>query len=83
MTTGERSTAERQYLALQRQARDTARPTDELFQLHGLEGLLARLAVSPYRDQFVLKGGMQRIAQGGFERDLVDEAIEAVRSQRQ
>ena len=58
MTTEEPSTAERQYLALQRQARHMARPTDEFFQLYGLEGLLARLAVSPYRDQLVLKGGM-------------------------
>jgi predicted nucleotidyltransferase component of viral defense system len=48
----------RAYLDVQNLARRTGRPTDELHQLYALEGLLARLAVSPYRDRLVLKGGV-------------------------
>lgn len=46
------------YLALRRLARDSARPTAELFQLYALEGFLARLSRSAARDRLVLKGGM-------------------------
>lgn len=46
------------YLALRRLARDTLRPTAELFQLYALEGFLARLSRSTLRDRLVLKGGM-------------------------
>ncbi|WP_207781947.1 nucleotidyl transferase AbiEii/AbiGii toxin family protein [Phytoactinopolyspora limicola] len=52
------------YLDLQRQARASGRPTDELIQLYVLEGFLARLAVSPVRDKFVLKGGVLLAAFG-------------------
>lgn len=52
------------YLDLQRQARETGRPTNELHQLYALEGFLARLVVSPVRDQFVLKGGVLLAAFG-------------------
>jgi Nucleotidyl transferase AbiEii toxin, Type IV TA system len=54
-----RATVEgRVYLDLQNLARRQHRPTDELHQLYGLEGFLARLATSPYRDKLVLKGGV-------------------------
>lgn len=52
------------YLDLQRQARQNGRLTDELLQLYTLEGFLARLAASPMRDQFVLKGGVLLAAFG-------------------
>ncbi len=52
------------YLDLQRQARETGRLTEELHRLYVLEGFLARLAASPLRDQFVLKGGMLLAAFG-------------------
>jgi Nucleotidyl transferase AbiEii toxin, Type IV TA system len=52
------------YLDLQRQARQNARLTDELLRLYALEGFLARLAASPIRDQFVLKGGVLLAAFG-------------------
>jgi predicted nucleotidyltransferase component of viral defense system len=59
MTRPTRATlAGRTYLDLQNLARRTGRPTDELHQLYALEGFLARLAVSPYRDRLVLKGGV-------------------------
>ena len=50
--------AGRRYLELQRKARHSGRPTDELIQLYALEGFLDRLARSAYVDRFVLKGGV-------------------------
>ncbi|WP_434741043.1 nucleotidyl transferase AbiEii/AbiGii toxin family protein [Micromonospora sp. SH-82] len=50
--------AGRAYLDLQKLARRTGRPTDELHQVYALEGFLARLARSPYADKLVLKGGV-------------------------
>jgi hypothetical protein len=50
--------AGRRYLELQRKARQTGRPTDELIQLYALEGFLDRLARAAHADQFVLKGGV-------------------------
>ncbi|MFG3683773.1 nucleotidyl transferase AbiEii/AbiGii toxin family protein [Micromonospora chalcea] len=52
------SVAGRAYLDLQRLARRTGRPTDELHQIYALEGFLARLAKSPYANKLVLKGGV-------------------------
>ena len=46
------------YLDLQKEARRTGRPTQELLQLYVLEGFLARLAVSDVRASFVFKGGV-------------------------
>ena len=46
------------YLDLKNQAQRTGRTTQELLQLYVLEGFLARLAASPVRDSFVLKGGV-------------------------
>ncbi len=50
--------AGRRYLELQRKARHSGRPTDELIQLYALEGFLDRPARSAYVDRFVLKGGV-------------------------
>lgn len=54
----------RVYLDLQNKARRDGRPNAELQQLYVLEGFLARLAASPYRDRFVLKGGVLLAAFG-------------------
>lgn len=50
--------AGRAYLDLQNQARRDGRGTQQLLTLYVVERWLARLARSPYADQFVLKGGM-------------------------
>lgn len=50
--------AGRAYLDLQNRARAEGRGTQELLTLYVAERWLARLSASPYRDQFVLKGGM-------------------------
>jgi predicted nucleotidyltransferase component of viral defense system len=52
------TTAGQRYLALQRTARLTGRPTDEMIQLYALEGFLDRLTKSQYTENFVLKGGV-------------------------
>ena len=52
------TTAGRKYLELQREARRTGRPTDELIQLYALECFLDRLTHSEYVQNFVLKGGV-------------------------
>lgn len=54
----------RVYLDLQNKARRDGRPNAELQQLYVLEGFLARLAGSPYRERFVLKGGVLLAAFG-------------------
>jgi predicted nucleotidyltransferase component of viral defense system len=46
------------YLDLQRKARQTERPTDELIQLYALECFLDRLTQSAFARNFVLKGGV-------------------------
>lgn len=46
------------YLDLQNRARRERRGTQELMTLYVVERWLARLSISPYADQFVLKGGM-------------------------
>lgn len=58
------TTGGRAYLDLQNLARRQGRPTDELHQLYALEGFLARLALSPYADLLVLKGGVLLAAFG-------------------
>jgi hypothetical protein len=50
--------AGRAYLDLQNLARRQGRPTDELHQMYALEGFLARLAISSYAGQPILKGGV-------------------------
>lgn len=46
------------FLALSRLARSTGQDSQDLFTMYALEGLLARLVASPYRGDFVLKGGV-------------------------
>jgi predicted nucleotidyltransferase component of viral defense system len=46
------------YLDLQRKARQTERPTDELIQLYALECFLDRLTRSAFARNLVLKGGV-------------------------
>jgi predicted nucleotidyltransferase component of viral defense system len=50
--------AGRRYLDLQRKAKRTGRPTDELIQLYALECFLDRLVHSKFADTFILKGGV-------------------------
>lgn len=45
-------------IALRKLARQTGGDVQELMTLYALEGLLARIATSEYRDDFVLKGGV-------------------------
>ena len=52
------SVAGSRYLDLQRKARTTGRPTDELIQLYALECFLDRLTRSAFAKNFVLKGGV-------------------------
>lgn len=64
MTVSGETTAGRVYLDLQRQARSSGRPVQELFQLYILEAFLDRLSQSPLRDRLVLKGGVLLAAFG-------------------
>jgi hypothetical protein len=48
----------RAFLSLQRQAKSAGRTTAEYLRLYALEGFLLRLAHSPHRNSFVLKGGV-------------------------
>jgi hypothetical protein len=50
--------AGRRYLDLQREAKCTGRPTDELIQLYALECFLDRLVHSKFAETFILKGGV-------------------------
>lgn len=52
------TTAGRLYLDLQRKARQSGRPTDELIQLYAMECFLDRLGHSAFADNFILKGGV-------------------------
>ncbi len=45
-------------IAIRTLARQTGADVQELMTLYALEGLLARIALSEYRDDFVLKGGV-------------------------
>ncbi len=45
-------------IAIRGLARQTGADVQELMTLYALEGLLARIALSEYRDDFVLKGGV-------------------------
>lgn len=52
------SAAGARYLDLQRKARQSGRPTDELIQLYALECFLDRLTQSTFARHLVLKGGV-------------------------
>jgi hypothetical protein len=51
-------------LSLQREAKTAGRTTAEYLRLYALEGFLLRLAHSPHRNSFVLKGGVLLAAYG-------------------
>jgi predicted nucleotidyltransferase component of viral defense system len=51
-------------LSLQREAKTTRRTTAEYLRLYALEGFLLRLAHSPHRNSFILKGGVLLAAYG-------------------
>jgi hypothetical protein len=51
-------------LALQREAKTAGRTTAEYLRLYTLEGFLLRLAHSPHRNRFILKGGVLLAAYG-------------------
>jgi nucleotidyltransferase AbiEii toxin of type IV toxin-antitoxin system len=51
-------------LSLQREAKATRRTTAEYLRLYALEGFLLRLARSPHRNRFILKGGVLLAAYG-------------------
>ena len=46
------------FLAIQKLARSTSSDVQELLTLYALEGVLARVAQSPWKEEFVLKGGV-------------------------
>lgn len=46
------------FLAIQKLARTSGGDVQELLTLYALEGILTRVALSPYRGDFVLKGGV-------------------------
>jgi Nucleotidyl transferase AbiEii toxin, Type IV TA system len=54
----------RAFLSLQREAKAADRTTAEYLRLYALEGFLLRLAHSPHKDMFVLKGGVLLAAYG-------------------
>jgi hypothetical protein len=54
----------RAYLDIQNLARRSGRNTQNLLHLYALEGLLARLAISPHAPRLVLKGGVLLAAYG-------------------
>ncbi|MCC6227410.1 MAG: nucleotidyl transferase AbiEii/AbiGii toxin family protein [Microthrixaceae bacterium] len=59
MTRPTRATVDgRAFLDLRARANADRRPVDEYLTLYALEGFLERLSRSPYRDRFVLKGGV-------------------------
>jgi hypothetical protein len=51
-------------LSLQKEAKTTRRTTAEYLRLYALEGFLLRLAHSPHRNRFILKGGVLLAAYG-------------------
>lgn len=66
------------FLAVQKLARSTGGDVQELLTLYALEGLLARVAVSPYREDFVLKGGVL-LAAFSLRRPTKDIDLQATR----
>lgn len=74
MTVGVSST----FLRIQRLARAQSRNVDELARLYLLEGMLTRIAASPYSGDFVLKGGVL-LAAFALRRPTKDIDLEATR----
>ena len=63
---------------MQKLARSTGGDVQELLTLYALEGLLARIAESSYREDFVLKGGVL-LAAFGLRRPTKDIDLQATR----
>ncbi len=59
---------------LKNKSRETGRTLQELFTLYGLERTIYRLSVSPYKANFVLKGGifLYALYQGDYPRSTTD-----------
>lgn len=59
---------------LKNKSRETGRTLQELFTLYGLERTIYRLSVSPYKENFVLKGGifLYALYQGDYPRSTTD-----------
>lgn len=60
------------YLDLQNRARAEGRATQELLTLYVVERWLARLSMSPYADQFIIKGGGMLLAAYDARRPTAD-----------
>jgi hypothetical protein len=71
--------AGRAFLSLQREAKAAGRTTAEYLRLYTLEGFLLRLANSPHRNRFVLKGGVL-LAAYEMRRPTADIDLAAVRT---
>lgn len=71
------------YAALRRAANTRGRAFGEIVTLYALERFLARLTQTPYRDDFVLKGGVLLAAYGlrrptrDIDAQLVDQSLDA------
>lgn len=74
------SMASQLYAALQRHARESGRPVTETVTLYAMEAFLNRLAQTPYREDFVLKGGVL-LAAYHLRRPTSDIDMEAVNFQ--
>ena len=59
---------------LKNKSRETGRTLQELFTLYGLERTIYRLSISPYKENFVLKGGifLYALYQGDYPRSTTD-----------
>ena len=59
---------------LKNKSRETGRTLQEMFSLYGLERTIYRLSVSPYKENFVLKGGifLYALYQGDYPRSTTD-----------
>lgn len=73
------TTAGQAYLALRSGARSAGRTTAEYLRLYALEGFLLRLALSPHRNRFVLKGGVL-LAAYELRRPTADVDLAAVQT---
>jgi predicted nucleotidyltransferase component of viral defense system len=69
----------RAFLALRSQAKVAGRTTAEYLRLYALEGFLLRLAHSPHRSKFVLKGGVL-LAAYELRRPTADVDLAAVQT---
>jgi hypothetical protein len=74
------SMASQLYAALHRHARESGRPVTETVTLYAMEAFLNRLAQTPYREEFVLKGGVL-LAAYHLRRPTSDIDMEAVNFQ--